>query len=132
MHLWPTADIEALNKNGDVVGGGGIWFYNNLSFSGIDAVLNDVNDGDIAVGMGIGVDNGRPIMVSNGVITDLSTLNGADKAHEAYAINNKSQICTGTEFEDGGLIIDIPNSTVTKLSFAGNEQSAAIYNQSGW
>ena len=70
--LWPTADIEALNENGDVVGGGGIWFYNDLSFSGIDAVLNDVNDGDIAVGMGIGVDNGRPIMVSNGVITDLS------------------------------------------------------------
>ena len=117
--LWPTADIKALNSNGDVVGGGGIWFHNDFSFSSIDGVLNDVNDGDIAVGMGFGVYSGRPIMVNNGVITDLSTLNGADKASEAYAINNNGLICTSTEFENGGLIIDIAHSTVTNLSFAG-------------
>ena len=47
--LWPTADIRGLNNNGDVVGGGGMWFLNSLTYSSFDGWLNDINDGDYAV-----------------------------------------------------------------------------------
>jgi hypothetical protein len=99
--LWPTANINALNSKGDVVGGGGTWHYNSFTYSSFDGWLNDINDGDYAVGKSTGAIFG-PAMVHNGIITDLSKLKGAENAYEAYAINNKGLVCVGTEFESGG------------------------------
>jgi hypothetical protein len=118
--LWPTTTITALNDDGDVVGGNGVWFFSDSTYTDFGVLLNDINDNEIAVGMGFGgsVIDG-PVMLKGGVLTDLSKLNGAEHAREAYAINNNGLVCVGTEFEDGGLIIDIVHSTVQILSFAG-------------
>src|SRR5271154_2438757 len=127
--LWPTADIITLNNNGDVVGGGGTWFYDSFTYSSFDGWLNDINDGDYAVGRGIGnID--APVVVHNGVITDLSKLNGAEHAYEAHAINSKGLVCVGTELENGGLIIDIFNSKVEEVNFpnVSNPQPITINN----
>ena len=127
--LWPTADIRALNNNGDVAGGGGMWLYNSFTYSSFDGWFNDINDGDYAVGRDIGNIDG-PVVVHSGVITDLSKLNGAENADEAYAINNKGLVCVGTNFGNGGLIIDISNSKVEKVYFpnVSNPQPTTINN----
>jgi hypothetical protein len=71
-------------------------------------------------------------MLKGGVLTDLSKLTGAEQANEAYAINNKGLVCVGTEFENGGLIIDIVHSTVQNLSFAGmNNPQPYTINENG-
>lgn len=69
-------------------------------------------------------------MVYNGIPTDLSKLNGAENAYEAHAINNKGLVCVGTNFGNGGLIIDISNSKVEKVYFPNviNPQPTTINN----
>ena len=103
--------------------------FNSLTYSSFDGWFNDINDGDYAVGRDIGNIDG-PVVVHSGVITDLSKLNGAENAYEAYAINNKGLVCVGTNFGNGGLIIDISNSKVEKVYFpnVSNPQPTTINN----
>jgi hypothetical protein len=87
-----------------------------FTYSSFDGWLNDINDGDYAVGRDIeNID--APVLVHNGIITDLSKLNGAENAYEGQAINSKGLVCVSTELENGGLIIDIFNSKVEVVNF---------------